>query len=148
MKNPVRMGLKLCEKKGLIKKICGIEKVAHNPDAINMICELAEIDKAFGAYSYSFATKICNRLNNMIPIFDRFIAGIIYKTENDDNHITLKSLGDYEFFVNEYDRIKNNYEIECSYKEIDIYLWTYAKIHKLAWNDELGVDVEYRPKII
>ena len=150
MPNPIRWARLLYEREDFLKIIETIKsakRVEGNLDAINSVLFLSELDKkeAGGSYTYSFATKFSNWLNNEFPIFDRFVAGTIYKKENDES-FPISAMGDYSFFVSKYSEIKDEkYKLEnLSYKEIDICMWTYAKIHKLAWGDDLGVDVEYK----
>ena len=156
LKNPMRVGESIYEYlKDRVKEIESYEDIAKNKEAIDFVKSIAEIDHCFdnGTYIYSFATKFCNRLNKNFPIFDRYVAGLIYRYlnfDNSDEKIKLLSLGDYEKYTKAYDRLLKKYNIEISenntYKEIDICMWTCAKIHKLAWDDDVGKDIDYIQK--
>ncbi len=147
--NPIRYARNLYRSRNFRNVIYTIREtktVKGNQNAIDCVRMLAELDKnePGGSYTYSFATKFSNWINNRFPIFDRYVAGIIYRRENPNNFIQ-SDLGDYAFFVDQYDRIIKKYKLEnSSYKDIDICMWTYAKIHKLAWNEDFGIDVVYK----
>lgn len=141
--NPIRMGLEIYSRRGeLIDNIINTKEVINSSCAINCVKILSEIDKKFGSHTYSFATKFCNCLNDCFPIFDSYVAGLIHKKSNMEN-VTLSSLGCYEHYVEIYDQILKRHSINDSYKEVDICMWTYGKIHKLAWDDDVRVSVEY-----
>ena len=83
-------------------EVAGFEDVVHNEEAISFVDSIATIDKndGNGTYAYSFATKFCIFLNNNFPVFDSYVAGLIYKHDNDDGKIKLSDLGSYRYFVN------------------------------------------------
>ena len=149
LSNPLRYARKLYQRsdfKSIIDSIRSTEVVNNNKMAIDCVRKLAEHDKnePGGSYTYSFATKFSNWLNKQFPIVDRYVAGIIYKYEN-PNRFKQNDLGDYAFFVEQYDQIIRNHKLESyTYKEIDICMWTYAKVHKLAWGEDFGIDVTYK----
>lgn len=105
LKNPVRMGNKIFDFMNECNKaleVAGFEDVVHNEEAISFVDSIATIYKndGNGTYAYSFATKFCIFLNNNFPEFDSYVAGLIYKHDNDDGKIKLSDLGSYRYFVN------------------------------------------------
>ena len=146
--DPIRMGKKIFSNRSILEGINSVDEVSSSPAAINIVKELAKIDydENNGRYTYSFATKFCNFLNNKFPIYDGYVGGLIYIHEHKNDNFIQKSLANYKFFVNEYKRILDRYGIDSkvySYKKIDTCMWTFAKIHKLAWGNNIKIDIQY-----
>ena len=127
-----------------------------------------------GIYSYSFATKICNRIEpNKFPIYDSYVAGLlIWFRDNGDeyNNIPNKDafkefvlsnkkdknrhfydyeLANYETYKNKYNMFKNMFNLDLTYQQLDRFLWTYAKMvfrYKQLYPQPL--DNTYEPKYL
>ena len=84
---------------------------------------------------YSFATKYCSfHAPNKYPIYDSYVQDLLYKFQKKYKFypciITHKSITDYSQYP-EYKKIVDcfitRFELNCSYKELDQYLWTMGK---------------------
>ena len=99
---------------------------------------------ATGNYAYSFASKVFSFIDeNAYPIIDSFVATLLETYEYDGK--TAKSKwGDYSQYVDNYNASKRQFGLTgLSFKKIDKFLWTYAKILSDYWSD-LGV-LSYEP---
>lgn len=112
------------EGRKMFSKIADANTPKEKADCVDKIASLVK-KKEGGNYAYSFATKFCNRINpNKYPIFDGYVGWLLkyYNHENKEN------FGKYDSFVEEYKTFKEKFKLtECSYKELDVFLWTYGK---------------------
>ncbi len=100
--------------------------------------------EATGKYTYSFASKVFSFIDEeKYPIIDSFVATMLEKYEY-KGKIDKSKWGDYSQYIENYNAFKNHYEItDLSFKKIDKFLWTYAKILSDYWTD-FGV-LKYKP---
>ena len=82
-------------------------------------------------YFYSFATKYCSMHNpEAYPIYDSYIGWILYlyKKQHSFCEFGRKDLKDYKKFKEILKKFTEFFRLgEFSFKEIDQFLWTYAK---------------------
>lgn len=99
---------------------------------------------ATGNYTYSFASKVFSFINaDEYPIIDSFVATLLDTYEYDDK-IPKSKWGDYSKFIENYNSFKKHFGLtSLSFKDVDKFLWTYAKILLDYWAD-LGV-LSYEP---
>jgi hypothetical protein len=99
---------------------------------------------ATGNYTYSFASKVFSFIDeDKYPIIDSFVATLL-KTYKYDGKISRSKWGDYSQYINNYNAFKKHFGLtDLSFKEIDKFLWTYAKILSDYWSD-MGV-LSYEP---
>ena len=106
--------------------------------------------KATGQYTYSFATKVFSFIDEeKYPIMDSIVVTLLDKylsdedfegecKENKDKIHKKNKWGDYSKYKESYEVFKKHYKLDCSLKEIDMFLWTYGKILEKYWED-MGV---------
>ena len=151
LKSPLRVAYKihqLFQNNNLLSKIKNAQDLQ---EIIYCVYEIAINDKkadAKNAYIYSFATKFCNRINHAFPIYDSYVAGLLYHYSY-DNKFTQASLGNYKRFYDTYEKFVKDYKLnEFNFKEIDIFMWTYGKILSSKNNKDpikLQLSVTYVP---
>ncbi len=97
-----------------------------------------------GNYTYSFATKVFSFIDeDKYPIIDSFVATLLETYEYDEK-IARSKWGNYSQYINNYNAFKRNFGLtDLSFKKIDKFLWTYAKVMLDYWAD-LGV-LSYEP---
>ena len=113
--------------------------------------ELKELDvdkfvvnykELLGRNEYSFATKVYSFLYpDKYPIIDSLSATLIWKYLDPDRRKKhpKSQWGKYDCYKNAYDAFKSQYNLDKSYKEIDVFLWTYAILIQNYWENKLGV---------
>ncbi|MCR4616799.1 MAG: hypothetical protein K5669_01290 [Lachnospiraceae bacterium] len=99
---------------------------------------------ATGNYTYSFASKVFSFINAYeYPIIDSFVATLLDTYEYNDR-IPRSKWGDYSKYIENYNNFKSHFGLtDLSFKVVDKFLWTYAKILLDYWAD-LGV-LSYEP---
>ena len=100
-------------------------------DVINLEMELRDFGQE-NRQPYSFITKYCSfRLAKIdVPIADSYVKGLLYYYNKitEPNFYTKKfDLNDYKSFCDVYNVFKMKYLNGLSAKNIDKYLWLYAK---------------------
>ena len=99
-----------------------------DPAAVAIIADVKTDKGPF--YYYSFATKYCSFCNpDKYPIFDTNVELVLkYLRDTDDlSRFTAKDLKNYPKFIEIIESLKKRYELTCSYKELDHYLWFAGK---------------------
>lgn len=137
-------GLGINSKEKLAKKI--------NEGEIDLIKFVVCCKEATGNYTYSFASKVFSFINEEeYPIIDSFVVSLLdnYKY---DGKIAKSKWGNYSLYVDNYNAFKRHFGLTNeSFKKLDKFLWTYAKILLDYWSD-LGVlsyeSVAFDPKTI
>ena len=84
---------------------------------------------------YSFATKYCSFHNpRKYPIYDFYVQDLLYKYQKQENFylgkITRSSITNYlkySEYKNIIDCFISYFGLHCSYKELDMYLWTMGR---------------------
>lgn len=123
----------------------------HNGE-MNLPIFVAHCKAATGKYTYSFASKVFSFIDaERYPIIDSFVATLLAAYEYDEK-IEKSKWGDYAQYIKNYNAFKKHFELsEFSFKEVDKFLWTYAKILLDYWAD-IGVlsydPVPFDPKTI
>lgn len=124
----------------IINKNADFVNCKTQDDAIKLVSDLKFIDSNHNEV-YSFATKYCSWSfpNLEIPIVDGYVKGLLYYynkcdkykyyKDNDGQYKKFKQddLKDYKFFCNVYKQFKEKYVNDYCYKDIDKFLWQYAK---------------------
>jgi len=75
---------------------------------------------------YSFATKYCSwHRPDVYPIYDSLVDRCLMVFRRQDAHFTFKQndLYRYESFVRIVDDLRQHYDLRCSYKDLDKFLW-------------------------
>lgn len=100
--------------------------------------------EATGNYAYSFASKVFSFINEYeYPIIDSFVATLL-DTYKYDGKIVKSKWGDYSMYIENCNAFKRQFGLtDLSFKKLDKFLWTYAKILSDYWAD-LGV-LTYQP---
>ncbi|MCR4716625.1 MAG: hypothetical protein K5656_05550, partial [Lachnospiraceae bacterium] len=95
--------------------------------------------KVTGKYTYSFASKVFSFVDEKnYPIIDSFVATLL-DTYEYEGKISKSKWGNYSQYINNYNAFRNHFGLtKKTYKDIDKFLWTYAKILSDYWSD-LGV---------
>ena len=102
---------------------------------------ISDCKKCGGRYEYSFATKVFSFVNgDKYPILDSNVSTLLmeylkYKGYN----VKKSSWGKYSKYIEDYKVFMKKYGINKSYKEIDVFLWTYADLLQRYWKEQLGV---------
>ena len=134
-----------CKGKTLISRIMEAESA---DDKAACVDEIASLVKREGYnFAYSFATKFCSRLApEKYPIFDSHVATLLNGYIN-NNEISASRFGEYMTFIKEYDEfIKANSLDGFSYKQIDMFLWTYGKTANNYYGKHFKkAEVQYKP---
>lgn len=103
---------------------------------INEVIELVDIMRDIEGFqdAYSFATKYCSWTYSGIdvPIVDSYVKGLLYrlnvKYKFDPSFIRQNQLNDYSKYLDIYKCFVDTYHLnQYSYKDVDKYLWQYAK---------------------
>ena len=84
---------------------------------------------------YSFATKYCSFHNpKKYPIYDFYVQDLLYRYQKQENFypgkITRNSITNYlkyDEYKNIIDCFISYFDLHCSYKELDMYLWTMGR---------------------
>ncbi|MCR5311269.1 MAG: hypothetical protein K6E32_07650 [Lachnospiraceae bacterium] len=110
---------------------------------LNLPKFLACCKEATGNYTYSFASKVFSFIDEeKYPIIDSFVATLLNTYVYDG--IAKSKWGDYSKYIDNYNVFRRHFGLEdLSFKKIDKFLWTYAKILSEYWSD-LGV-LSYDP---
>ncbi len=105
---------------------------------------VAYCKEATGIYTYSFASKVFSFIDeDKYPIIDSFVATLL-ETYEYDGKIAKSKWGDYSRYIENYNAFKRHFGLtDLSFKKIDKFLWTYAKVMLDYWAD-LGV-LSYEP---
>ncbi len=100
--------------------------------------------EATGKYPYSFASKVFSFIaEEKYPIIDSFVATLLNAYEYDRKK-AKSTWGDYSQYIDNYIEFMRHFGIEgLSFKKVDKFLWTYAKILSDYWSD-MGV-LSYEP---
>ena len=99
---------------------------------------------------YSFATKVYSFLDpETYPIYDAIAATLLSRWLEGTDAPKKNRWGNYSEYKTAYDRFKAAYGLEkCSYKKIDVFLWTYGVALQRRWRAD-GVltyeSVPYQP---
>lgn len=92
--------------------------------------------KETGKWAYSYATKVYNFINpKEYPIIDSYAVTILNEyMKSVSNNIPRANWGNYEAYRETYrEFVQKNGLQKFTYKQIDIFLWTYAYIIKCYW---------------
>lgn len=141
--------VKKLEELGIDNKERLAEKI--NNGEINFMLFMACCKKATNKYTYSFASKVFSFIDEeKYPIIDSFVATLLDTYEY--NGIARSKWGDYSYYIDNYNAFKSHFKLtDMSFKKIDKFLWTYAKIMADYWSD-MGVlsfePVSFDPKTI
>lgn len=119
----------------LIKDEDLLEKIEHPKDLPAIV---DSISKRSGSdrKNYSFATKFCSRLNpEEFPIYDRYVDMLLKKyrgkiEERTNKKLTSFDLRKYEVFLSVYEDFRQAFDLHKTYKEIDMFIWTYGKVYE------------------
>lgn len=124
------------------------DSISKKEDIIELVEKLRKVDDKHQD-AYSFATKYCSRTFKEydIPIVDSYVKGLLYRLNKKKPFtydFTQKDLNTYQ----EYCRIYNDFVKDFvektglskeNYKNIDKYLWQYAK--DLLVNDNIDIRI-------
>lgn len=105
-----------------------------------------------GRYEYSFATKVFSFVDGEnYPILDSYVSTLLMTyIKLKDCNVKKGSWGDYNTYKQAYELFRQKYGINKSFKEIDVFLWTYANLLQRYWKEQLGVlsfeSVQYKIK--
>lgn len=109
----------------------------NNKEDISVVNKIAYGMKEYPRNLYSFASKYCSFHNpDKFPIVDSYAKGMLYYMNCSDDErfhffsgsFTQSDMNNYKNYYKIYNRFKEFFELyELSYKEIDKYLWKYAK---------------------
>lgn len=107
-----------------------------------------------GYYPYSFATKIYSFLDpEKYPILDSYSVTLLneyLKEPGDERNAPRERWGCYKNYQEDYDKFRKKYSLsdDLTYKQIDVFLWTYATVLSEYWK-QMGVlefeNVEFKP---
>lgn len=89
-----------------------------------------------GTFAYSFATKLFSFLDgDNYPIMDSYVVTLLeYYLKKNGVAVKKTDWGDYEKFKTAYGLFIKKYDLNgLSYKQIDIFLWTYGKAIQSYW---------------
>lgn len=120
------------------------DSVSKNEDIIKLVKVLRSVDDNYQD-AYSFATKYCSWTfeNNIVPIVDSYVKGLLYRLNNKFGFcepFTQAKMNDYDEYYKIYESFIKEYNLyNYSYKDIDKYLWQYAK--NLLVNDNLDIRI-------
>ena len=92
-----------------------------------------------GSYPYSFASKLFNFIDpDKYPIIDSRAVTFLSKYLDEDK---ISKWGDYSEYTKAYELLKSNCNIDekMTYKDMDIYIWTYADIIQKYWEKQYGI---------
>ena len=92
-------------------------------------------------YQYSFATKVFSFIDrDNYPILDSYVVTML-EAYNCYNYgmISKSKWGNYNEYKKNYNKFVNKFNLKKNFKEIDKFLWTYAKILEWYWEEEIGV---------
>ena len=129
-------GLGINSKESFAKKI--------NDGEMDLLIFVACCKEATGNYTYSFASKVFSFINEAeYPIIDSFVATLLDNYEY-DGKIAKSKWGNYSVYIDNYNAFKRQFGLtDLTFKKLDKFLWTYAKILSDYWSD-LGV-LSYEP---
>ncbi len=100
---------------------------------LNLVAEIAHVilSPTSERNFYSFATKYCSQHKPFIyPIYDNFVGNLLIHLTAKDNFFKFedKDLKNYPKYKNILHKFQKYYKLEeCSFKEIDKYLWLVGK---------------------
>lgn len=119
--------------KSLITRIAEAATYKEKAKCVDEIASLVKEENDNKHFAYSFATKFCSRLcPDKYPIFDGYVAWLLNKYVPEAKKTSPSRFGSYETFLKTYDKLKKQLG-NVSYKEIDIFMWTYGKaLNKFA----------------
>ncbi|MBQ3379910.1 MAG: hypothetical protein IJG50_08650 [Clostridia bacterium] len=108
------------------------------------IDEFVEVCKKItGRYEYSFATKVFsfvsrNFCTDGLPIYDSLVVTLLnYYLEQKNQNCKKSTWSEYRVFKESYDLFRYLYKLdEYTYKDIDVFLWTYGSAIKKYWNKQ------------
>ncbi len=90
--------------------------------------------------AYSFSTKVFSFVDeNRFPIIDSLVVTMIWYYMEEcckNNKIKKSELGFYNIYKEVYELFRDKFELNKSYKEIDIFLWTYASVIQRYWEEQ------------
>ena len=95
-----------------------------------------------GKKAYSFSTKVYSFINpEEYPIMDRYASTILWEyIKDDEKYKGIKSkdiFGKYDEYIKAYDYFRDKYNLNnWTYKEIDIFFWTYAVLIEKYWEKQ------------
>lgn len=111
----------------LITRITEASTDMEKAKCIDEIASLVKDEPDYMHSAYSFATKFCSRLcPDKYPIFDGYVAWLLNKYVPDAKKPSPARFGSYETFLETYDKLKGQLGT-VSYKDIDVFMWTYGK---------------------
>lgn len=125
-------------------------EISGKPDEIiALVNKVRNVGKGY-MDAYSFATKYCSwRLPNYdIPIVDSYVKALLYrfnKIEGYTDNFAQDKLNDYKSYCAIYREFveKNGLE-DTRYKDIDKYLWQYAKNVSKKISEKYGAEHELK----
>ena len=140
--NPTRFAIELHQliEKGLLEEIQ--KEVAfpdkerrHAAECVDCIASISKDHQLLSNSAYSFATKFCNRIKpTRFPIYDSYVDFLLwsYIQKEENSNCKRKELKNYEKFIEIYDGLKKQWEIDESinYKDLDMFMWSYGKAVK------------------
>ncbi len=104
---------------------------------VDVVNQIAYTHKDYPNSLYSFASKYCSFHNpEKFPIADSYSKGMLYYMNNCDNDnlhffphkFSQKDLNNYLNYIKVYNEFIKHFKLgKMTYKEIDKYLWKYAK---------------------
>ena len=123
------------------------DKCQNTDDVIKLVKDFRDSFKGY-RQPYSFITKYCSfRLPEIdVPIADGYVKGLLYYYDSIYEFYKKKfDLDDYKSFCDVYNAFKTEYLNGLSIKDIDKYLWLYAKEKEqelaLEYKNMFGVNV-------
>ena len=119
-----------------IYSIKDLDKCLEDGD-LSVVQKIAHLNLADGKQRdfYSFATKYCSFHNRKkCPIYDFYVQDLLYRYQKQENFypgkITRNSITNYlkyDEYKNIIDCFISYFDLHCSYKELDMYLWTMGR---------------------
>lgn len=111
------------------------EGFSLSPDTAKTVDDLVDLcGRKTNRHAYSFSTKVFNFIDpDKYPIMDKYVVNMLraYGIEG------ISAWGDYQKYTQAYYMFKIQFELkDFSYKKIDQFLWTYAKLIELYWQEE------------
>ena len=103
---------------------------SNDESLVNEIAKLKIKDKSFNFYS--FASKYCSHHKpEFFPIYDYYVEKMLihFKKQDSFSSFKKKDLKEYSKYIEILKKFISFYELECSLKELDKYLWQAGKIY-------------------
>jgi hypothetical protein len=103
---------------------------SNDESLVNEIAKLKIKDKSFNFYS--FASKYCSHHKpEFFPIYDYYVEKMLIHLKKQDSFSSFKKkdLKEYSKYIEILKKFISFYELECSLKELDKYLWQAGKIY-------------------